>query len=161
MDWKDIIKYKPIKVTGPYKGKGEYKGKEFKPNSVFTEIFYENLVASRTGESISQRKKRLDTLNKLFPNGASLLANGKYKTWEEFNLALDKEEINIDNLEIPIEALLRLRLDRTKLSDTDPTSLASRLKRKKLELENADENLSQRQRREIQKEIERLEQKLK
>ena len=157
--WKDILKYKPIKVTGPYK-KGEYKGKDSKENSVFTEMFYEGLMISRTGETRVERNQRLETLNRLFPNGSLLISDGKYKTWEEFNRAMDKGEID-RNIDIPIEALLRLRSDRKKMKEADPTSLESRLKRKREELENADENLSQRQRRDIEKEIIALEQQLK
>tara|TARA_R110001592_G_scaffold19887_8_gene81233 strand:+ start:2071 stop:2553 length:483 start_codon:yes stop_codon:yes gene_type:complete len=159
MSWKDIIKYKPIKVTGPYK-KGDYKGKNSEKNSTFTEMFYEGLMISRTGETHVERNQRLEALNQLFPNGSLLIAGGKYETWEEFNRALDKGEID-RNIDIPMEALLRLRSDRSKIKEADPTSLESRLKRKRAELENADENLSQRQRREIQGEINRLEQLLK
>ena len=142
MNWKDIIKYKPIKVKGPYK-KGEFKGSE--ANAVFTEMFYESLMSKRTGETVSDRKKRIETLNKLFPNGSLLIADGKYKTWEEFNRALDVGEIDRD-IDIPMKALLRLRSDRSKMKEANPTSLENRLKRKRKELENPEEILSQKQR---------------
>ena len=159
--WKDILKYKPIKVTGPYTKRGQYKSKN-RPTSSMLEEMYDSLMQKRTGESEQDREKRLKVLNYQFPGGSLLFANGKYSTWKALNEALDMGEINMTDInKVPIEAVLRLREDRKLKTSADPTSLQNAIRRKKAELENADENLSQRQRRDIEKEITALEQQLK
>ncbi len=156
--WKDILKYKPIKVTGPYTKRGQYKSKNRPDYSMFAD----SLMQKRTGESKQDREKRLKNLDYLFPDGSLLFANGKYPTWRALNEALDMGEINRTDIDkVPIEAVLRTSKDRKLKTSADPTSLESAIRRKKAELENADENLSQRQRRDIEKEITALEQQLK
>jgi|11_taG_2_1085331.scaffolds.fasta_scaffold44446_3 hypothetical protein len=159
--WKDILKYKPIKVTGPYK-RGEYKSNKKPSSSMFLEMYADSLMQQRTGESKQNREKRLKILDYQFPGGSLLFADGKYPTWKALNQALDMGEINMTDIDkVPIEAVLRLRKDRKLKTSADPNSLQNAIKRKKAELDSADEHLSQRQRRDIEKEIIALEQQLK
>jgi len=157
MSWKDIIKTEEPPSQDAIE-QAEEARLVAPMNAAFRELGVEPddfTHDERTGETIRERRERIRLLGELFPNAIELIRGGKYKSWGQFNTALDNGAEPFDGMET-FMFIFQLNDFEDKYEKENPQSKTNRIKRLEKKLRNAKANLPKAAQSKLEEQIRQL-----
>mgnify|MGYP003635055579 FL=1 len=116
---------------------------------------WKKVLKEDEGETPEERADRIEMLDEVLPEGYKLIANGKYKSWQEFNDAVSEGEYDRDDIDIMAFLHAFKALEET----YKPKSYTKEIKRLERQHKNAMANLPRAAQSKLEEKIRQLKEK--